>query len=69
MSSAAGLKDKCDVVGLELPWGWGNVLTAGTASMGAATLTGKDAKGKALTGLTVKVDAAAVSRRSVKVLV
>jgi hypothetical protein len=36
--------------------------------MGAATLTGKDAAGKALTGLTVKVDAAAVSRRSVKVV-
>lgn len=69
MSSDASLKDKCDYLGVELPWGWGNVLS-GVASLGAATLSGVDSDGKALTtGLAVEVDAAAVSGRSVKVLV
>lgn len=67
MNSDASLKDKCDYVGVDLPHAWGPVLVKGSASMGAATLTGVDAKGKALTGLTGALDAASVSRRSLKV--
>lgn len=41
---------------------------SGASSLGAATLSGKGTDGKALTAVTVEVDKAAVSRRSVKVL-
>lgn len=69
MSSDASLKDKCDYLGVELPHGWGNVIM-GAASLGSATLSGTDTDGTALvTGLAVELDLAAVSRRSVKVLV
>lgn len=67
MNADASLKDKCDYVGVDLPSGWGPVLMNGAASMGAATLSGKLANGTALTGLTGAVDAASVSRRSLKV--
>lgn len=70
MSSDAAVKDKCDYLGVELPWGWGNVLMAGSASLGSATLTGVGTDGKALSPApAVEVDAASVSRRSVKVKV
>lgn len=69
MSADAAVKDKVDYLGVDLPWGWGNVLTGGSGSLGAATLTGVGTDGKALAAMTVEVDKAAVSRRSVKVLV
>lgn len=70
MSSDAGVKDKCDYVGVDLPSGWGPVLRKGSASMGAVTLSGALANGTALSpALTSKVDAAATSRRSLKVVV
>lgn len=48
MNADAALKDKCDYVGVDLPWGWGPVLRGGSASLGAATLTGALANGTAL---------------------
>lgn len=55
-----------DTVGVELPWGWGPVLTTGSASLGAVSLSGVGSDGKALAAnlTTVKVDAASVSRRA-----
>lgn len=67
--SDASVKDKLDYVGVELPWGWGNVLMGGAGSLGGVTLTGKDSAGKSLTVPAVEVDKASVSRRSCKVKV
>lgn len=70
MATNAATKDKCDYLGVELPSGWGNVLMAGAASMGSATLTGVGTDGKALSPApAVEVDTASVSRRSLVVLV
>lgn len=56
-----------DSVGVELPCMWGSVLS-GSASVGAVTLTGTDAKKVALKDVPkVEVDACSVSGRSVHV--
>jgi len=60
------LKDKCDYVSVELPWGWGNVLY-GSGSVGSVSLSGADSAGKALTLSGVTVDKAAVGGRTVVV--
>lgn len=69
MNSATALVGKCNYIGVELPHGWGRVLN-GASSLGAATLSGVLANGTAVSpALVVTLDKAAVSARSVKVLI
>lgn len=68
--SDAAFKDKCDYLGVELPWGWGNVLVSGTASLGAPSLTGVLVNGTAISPAPeVELTKGAVSKRSLVVKV